>query len=206
MKVFLAVVLVLALLLCAPVTVTASTHPSLRVRLRVLFLPFALYPRPPKKKKKKPAGQPEEEAAAAAKEKEDTGSLLQTLRTITDLLASLPGPLRKLLRAVKVVRLELLVHVCQADAAATAIRHGTVCAALYTAWGLLSSFVRVRSKGVHLVVEPDFTFGEEYVKMSTVLHLRVYGVLGAGLWLGWRFLRRQLRRGQKAPAPPAAAK
>lgn len=198
--VVLAVLLLLALLLCIPVTLTVCTDPKPLVRVRFLFLRLTLYPRPPRKAKrgKRPPAPKEE----TGKEKKlQTEELLRLLRAAGDLLAELPRPLRRLLRAVKIVRLRLQIKVCQEDAAQTAIRYGSLCAAFYTAWGLLASLVRVRRKGVHVELWPDFTFGEEYVKLDAVCRIGLYGALGAGLQLGFGFLRRQLRRARAGEGP-----
>ncbi len=181
--ILLGIVGLLLLVLLFPVSLRASFSGEFTVRLRVLGIPFTLYPlrekkpaRPAKsarqKRKKKAAKaqkKPSEEKLSASigrMLKEDgVGAVLHYLKEMAALLGT---AVRRILAALTIDRLELHMVLAGEDAAQTAILHGTACSVVFPALALLQANVRVRSREVQVV--PDFVQGERRVAFDVRLH------------------------------------
>lgn len=191
--VLLGLLALLLLLLLIPVHLKAGFDGKLWIRVRYLFLSFALYPRPAGRKKKKKRRQVKKEAekAADSKGKKELSQLelllqqegpLGAARMLAETAKLAGTAAKRALAAVTVDRLTLTVIVASEEAAETATDYGKVCAGVYPALAVLETVMRVRRK--EIAVAPDFLREKGEVRAEARLHsipLRL-------VWAGLRFI------------------
>lgn len=199
--VVLAVLGALLLILLLPVFAHIHYEGELQVRLRVLGIPFTLYPRPQKEaEKKKPrralrrSARKKQGKKAGKKEKEGLPSVAAMLKEdgvggtvhyLSEMAALVKTAAVRVLRAITVRSLMLRLTIGGEDAAQTAIRHGAVCGAVFPALAVLEGAMRVRRREVQ--VTPDFVYGESRVLLDMRLSAMPLRLLAAaiGLILGF---------------------
>ena len=193
----LAVLGVLLLILLLPVSARVAYHGELRIQVRVLAIPFTVYPRkekgkpksrkagrkrPVPKKTKKPKKKDGLPSVAAMLKEDGVGA---TARYLTEMAALVKTAAVRVLRAITVRELKLRLTVGGEDAAQTAIRHGALCGAVFPALAALEGSMRVRRREVQ--VTPDFVYGESRadldLRVSAVPLRLLYAVIG--LMLGF---------------------
>ena len=218
-QVFLLVILALALLLWAPVCLRVKyNNGQTEAVVRYLLFRTNLLPAgsgasqaPKKEKQKKKTAGKAEKAARQAQEEEKPSPVKQALSyadLLPGVLKSLNRAGRFLLRHTAVRPLVLRMVIAEGDAAETGIAYGKANAAVYTAYGLLSQYLKLRR--VDIGIRPDFLAQEGSVEAELGFRLSPGAALAAGiLLLGgtvWAFLNRSKSSGtQKESAKTAAA-
>ncbi len=109
------------------------------------------------------------------------------LAQIMDYVRSASPPVKRLFKKIRVSDLYIDYVVATDDAAKTAIKYGTVCAALYPAIEWLTTYFTVRVRRVH--VEADFSEETDDIFAYCKIKLRVSTALGCILWLGVRVIK-----------------
>lgn len=109
------------------------------------------------------------------------------LAQIIDYVRSASPPVKRLFKKIRVSDLYIDYVVATDDAAKTAIKYGTVCAALYPAVEWLTTYFTVRVRRVH--VEADFSKETDDIFAYCKIKLRVSTALGCILWLGVRVIK-----------------
>ncbi len=183
---------ILLLVLFVPVCGRVRYDGQLCVRLRVWGIPITLLPASPEEKEETKASRPKSKKKKASSKKEELVALFcedgveGTLRLLGRLAALAGRTVGRVLRAVTVDKLELELLIAAEDAADTAVRYGQVCGVLYPALAAISGLVRVKRQ--HLRVEPNFLVEKSDARLDVRLHIAVYRLVAAGLWLLWRLL------------------
>lgn len=109
------------------------------------------------------------------------------LAQIMEYVRSASPPVKRLFKKIRVSDLTIDYVVATDDAAKTAIKYGTVCAALYPAIEWLTTYFTVRVRRVH--VEADFSEEADDIFAYCKIKLRVSTALGCILWLGVRVIK-----------------
>ena len=109
------------------------------------------------------------------------------LEQIMDYVRSASPPIKRLFKKIRVSDLYIDYVVATDDAAKTAIKYGSVCAALYPAIEWLTTYFAVRARRVH--VEADFSEETDDIFAYCKIKLRVSTALGCILWLGARVIK-----------------
>lgn len=109
------------------------------------------------------------------------------LAQIMEYVRSASPPVKRLFKKIRVSDLTIDYVVATDDAAKTAIKYGTVCAALYPAIEWLTTYFTVRVRRVH--VEADFSEETDDIFAYCKIKLRVSTALGCILWLGVRVIK-----------------
>lgn len=196
----LGIVAFLLLILLIPVYGYLDFDKQLHARVRVLGIPFRLYPLKPKKKrseKQQTVAKAEKSAKKSAKKEAKEGLLsLETIfkeegisgvaQLFSELAKLATAALRRVLAAITVDRLNLQARIVCEEADETAIRYGQVCAVLYPALAGLESVVRVRKKNI--AIAPDFLAEKGELVVDLRLHIIPLRVLWAALRFAVGFL------------------
>lgn len=185
--------LILLLLLFLPVYARIRYDGELRVKLWVLGIPITLLPAAPKREspakekpvsKKKPSKSKElKKELTASFRRDGVGATLQFLKQLAAIAVKAVG---RMLRGVKVDDLHLELMVAGSDPATTAVRYGKVCSVLYPALSAAEQVITVRRR--QLRVEPNFLAENSGIYVDIRLHVWVFRVVGAGLWLLCRYM------------------
>lgn len=120
------------------------------------------------------------------------------LAQIMDYVRSASPPIKRLFKKIRVSDLTVDYVVATDDAAKTAIKYGTVCAALYPAIEWLTTYFTVRVRRVH--VEADFSEEADDIFAYGKIKLRVSTALGCILWLGARMAKTYFKYQKKQEA------
>lgn len=146
-----AIVLIIALLLACPVTVSGEYEEELSVTVRYLF--FRIRVLPQQEKKKAQAEQTEETKNKIREilKKKGVSSLVELLSEAASLAVSV---LKRFFSHVHISLFDLFLLVAAEDAAETAVLYGKVCGSVYTAAGAFMQACDCRRFGVSVV--PDF--------------------------------------------------
>lgn len=102
-----------------------------------------------------------------------TGAVKSLLGLLGDVLTHI----KKLLRHIKIKRVELKLTVAADDAAQTAIEYGTVCAAAYPVLALLDSCAEVGFKNID--IKSDFNSGKPDFSFSATVRMQIFFLLSA---------------------------
>ena len=147
------------IVLSIPVVLDLEYTDAVSCKVSWLFLKFTLYPFPEKKKKEeKPKEEKKEEKPEEKKEEKPKPKKENFLKTfynnqglsgVIELINNCVGALKRfsvrfIKRAVIIKKFHLDIHITEGDAAATAIKYGKVCAALYPSLGFICSNMKVK--------------------------------------------------------------
>lgn len=198
---FFSIIALFVLLLCIPMRLIVRYRTSFPARayLQWLFMKHDLTgdeisPAKRKKKKKKPK---EKAASTAPKKRESPQVFANQLGIITDLVVSLvKDHLRKLVRKIRIYKLELNMLVGGEDAAQTAITYGQVNAAVYSAYGLAGRVFNMAQPKID--IRPCFTSEESDIFFELRARLLPLFLIRYAVFAAAQFLVRVLRRGAKA--------
>ncbi len=142
-----------------PVTVDASFHEELFLRVGFLFFHYTVTPKKPGKKEK---AEPEKEKPAEEKPKRNRIQELYKEKGLSGFLKILneaakvaDGAAKEIFLHTVFVRFHLKINVCGEDAAKTAVDYGCVCGAVSSATSLLLGYAKCRD--CHINVMPDFS-------------------------------------------------
>lgn len=144
---------------------------------------------PEKRSEQEPAGGGKVKRAQKEKmpKKKKSKKSAFDLAQIMDYVRSASPPVKRLFKKIRVSDLSVNYIVATDDAAKTAIKYGTVCAALYPAIEWLTTYFTVQVRRVH--VEADFSKEADDIFAYGKLKLRVSTALGCILWLGVRVIK-----------------
>lgn len=166
---------------------TATYTDTLTLKLKVLFLEFAILPSA-KKEKKKPAIK-----AQKSKDKKDKPKKKSYIKKLSDKkgldglvsmvvdLAKLAGStLKSLFEKIVIKSFDINITVVGEDAADTALKYGKLCGAFYSAVYVICSTAQCEQ--YNLNVTPDFDDeAKMQVKADIKFYIRVFYVLKYGL-------------------------
>ncbi len=198
MWILLAILGFLLVILLWPVCLNVTYQGELKVRARVLGIPFTVFSE--KKAAKKPAPAKTAGPVAGPKRKllnlsrrlkED--GLWETVSFLKELAAIILKGAQKLFRAAWVRSLKLDIQIGGEDAAKTAMNYGKVSASVYPALEIIGGFIRIGKKKILLT--PDFVTGTSGVQFAVKIWVCPVRALWAGLWFLVRFSR------QTSPPP-----
>lgn len=196
---------VFLLILVLPVSARVAFHGELRIQVRVLAIPFTVYPRKEKKKREARKAGRKRPAPKKTKKKDglsSVGAMLKedgvgaTARYLSEMAALVKTAAVRVLRAITVRELKLRLTVGGEDAAQTAIRHGALCGAVFPALAALEGSMRVRRREVQ--VTPDFVYGESRANLDLRVSAMPLRLLCAAIGLMLGFVGYTLRES----APP----
>ena len=198
----LGVLALILLALCVPVRFGAAyrTDEKPGAWLAWAFLKFDLVqaaekresaPKPPREKK--PPKRPERGAQKPPLE------FSEQLGLVVDLLGSVKGGAGLLIRSFRLYRIRLHLVVAGEDAAGTAISYGKVNAAVYSAYALAQSFLRMNRPDID--IRPDFVSGRGLVDFEARGRLLPLAALAAGLRIGAAFLVKTIKRRHNEAKP-----
>ena len=179
----LGIIAFLLLVLIVPVFLTASFDGGLLIKVRVMFIPFTLYPRPPKpekkliKKSEKKAKKEEKKEISRSEELLREEGITAVLSYYKEMARLLGTAAKRLLRTITVDRLRLNIVVASDDASQTAVHYGRVCAVIYPIQALMESAIRIRRRNI--TIKPDFM--QEKARVEGAIHLHVIPV--RALWV-----------------------
>lgn len=127
------------------------------------------------------------------------------LEMIMDFVRSASPPVKRLFKKIRVQNLYIDYVVGTDDAAKTAIKYGTVCAALYPLIEWLTTYFSVQAREVN--IEADFSRDKDDAFAYCEVKLRVGTALGCALWLGVRVLKIYMKYNKNSrPKTPAKAR
>lgn len=203
--IILGIILFFVLLLSIPVILELEYTDTVRCKVSWLFLKINIYPLP-EKKEKKPKEEPEKKKESKPKkeepEKPKKENFLKTfynnqgLSGVIELLRNCVAALKRfsikfIKRAVIFKKLHLEIHITEGDAAATALKYGKVCSALYPSLGFICSNMRVKDYKVN--VYADYCGEKTSVELVTKTAIIPRALIGAGISLCMSLIKQLLK-------------
>lgn len=194
------------IVLSIPVVLDLEYTDAVRCKISWLFLKFTLYPFPEKKKKeKKPKEEKKEEKPEEKKEEKPKPKKENFLKTfynnqglsgVIELINNCVGALKRfsvrfIKRAVIIKKFHLDIHVTEDDAAATAIKYGKVCAALYPSLGFICSNMKVKDYKANVFA--DYCGEKTTVSFVTKTAFIPRALINAGIALVFSLLKQLLK-------------
>ncbi len=183
------ILLLLALLLCAPVCANIVYDGEFTADVSYIFLKFRVFPAKPKdetKKKKKP----KETKKKEPEEKETLGEKLEklqkTVESVKELMAAAKGPLRLLLKSIALFRLELRIVIAGEDAAKTGESYGKLCAVTYPLAEQLRRIKRPWHEDISIC--PDFIRQDSSVNARAKLGIMPVSVIAAVIAFAFSYI------------------
>lgn len=188
--VLLAILALVAVVLCTPVTGRIVYDGTLVAYLRVWGVRIPLLPREAEEDDRKPTGK------RRTTDKPSKWQELKTLLKQDDIEGTLHfvgGVVRlagrtigRLLRSVTVTNLHLQMLIATGDPADTAQRYGQICSILYPSLELIGQTMHIRRR--HLRVEPNFLLERSCARFDIRFRVSVWRLTGTALALLWGFL------------------
>ena len=184
--IILGIIAFFVVILSIPVSLSLEYTDSFRCSVSWLFVKINLFPREKKEKKenepkeKKEQPKKEEEKPEEEKPKEKKDNFLKTFYNnqgvsgILELVSNVASALGKLtkgfLRSIIIGKLHIRISVTDDDAAATAIKYGKICSALYPSLGYICSVMKVKDYKVNVWADycGEKTVGEIETKVSLI--------------------------------------
>lgn len=202
--IILGIILFFILVLSIPVILELEYTDTVKCRLSWLFLKINLYPFP-EKKEKKPKDEPKKEPEKTEEPKEEKPKKENFLKTfyenqglsgVIELLKNCVAALKRfsvkfIKRAVIFKKLHLEIHITEGDAAATALKYGKVCSALYPSLGFICSNMRVKDYKVN--VYADYCGEKTSVDFVTKTAIIPRALMNAGIVLCFSLLKQLLK-------------
>lgn len=152
MKIFLAILLITALLLIIPVRVEFFSSPEMTVRLKYIFFKKQLFP--VLKKEKKQSGKKVKKKKQDKKRKGFPLSLKEMLPLLSKAYSRLLPPIKKLLRRTTIAKFRLKIAVAGDDVAETAIKFGKTNAVVTNIVALADKIFTLRVREIDII--PSF--------------------------------------------------
>lgn len=203
--IILGIILFFVLLLSIPVILELEYTDTVKCKVSWLFLKINIYPLP-KKKEKKPKEEHKKKKEPKPKkeepEKPKKENFLKTfynnqgLSGVIELLKNCVAALKRfsikfIKRAVIFKKLHLEIHITEGDAAATALKYGKVCSALYPSLGFICSNMRVKDYKVN--VYADYCGEKTSVELVTKTAIIPRALIGAGISLCMSLIKQLLK-------------
>ena len=190
MKILIGVLLAAAVLLLLPLSVRLRWNGTLAVWAGIGPLRVKVYDGAAREKKPPPPAGKTPRDRAPSPEKKPGERLDPSL--LRDLAASLPAPLRRLCRRVRISGLAVRALLTGGDAAEAAVRAGRAGAVFYSLYGVLCQVFTVGEPQV--LILPDFFREEDNYYIEGIVTLCPAALLAFGAGFVRRFAARQLRR------------
>ena len=201
------IIALVLLLLCVFVHVSIVYSGEIDVKIRYLFVPIKLYPRPAHHKKKlkkvkkgnlkssEKDGDDEEKKKSVFAELLPSGGVLDIIEYLTDMLKIAGKAVRRVFAAIIIKNIGAEIMVANEDAAEAAISYGKVCAVIYPALGVLSGVVKVKNHSINVGV--NFLKEKTEVEAEVNLRFRPIRIVWAGLCLLCSFLWYNIKKTAK---------
>ena len=196
--IILGIIAFFVIVLSIPVVLDLEYTDAVRCKVSWLFLKFDLYPFPEKKKKEeKPKEEKKEEKPEPKKENFlKTFYNNQGLAGVIELLNNCVAALKRfsvkfIMRAVIIKKFRLDIHITEDDAAATAIKYGKVCSALYPSLGFICSNMKVKDYKVNVFA--DYCGEKTTVEFVTKTAFIPRALINAGIALVFSLLKQLLK-------------
>lgn len=203
--IILGIILFFVLLLSIPVILELEYTDTVKCKVSWLFLKINIYPLPEKKEKKlkeEPEKKKEPKPKKEEPEKPKKENFLKTfynnqgLSGVIELLRNCVAALKRfsikfIKRAVIFKKLHLEIHITEGDAAATALKYGKVCSALYPSLGFICSNMRVKDYKVN--VYADYCGEKTSVELVTQTAIIPRALIGAGFSLCMSLIKQLLK-------------
>ena len=204
--IILGIIAFFVIVLSIPVVLDLEYTDAVRCKVSWLFLKFDIYPFPEKKKKEeKPKKEKKEEKPEEKKEekpKQKKENFLKTfynnqgLSGVLELLNNCVAALKRfsvkfIKRAVIFKKFHLDIHITEDDAAATAIKYGKVCSALYPSLGFICSNMKVKDYKVNVLA--DYCGEKTTVEFVTKTAFIPRALINAGIALVFSLLKQLLK-------------
>lgn len=187
MYIFLGTVAFVLMVLFCPVHLKMEFCESLKIKIRILFFNFTIFPK--KAEEKKRTKKPKEAKELPARKKGDENKLKELIkqRGLKGFLNILKQMGKIILGVGKMVKskvvvddLSVLVSVSGEDSAATAVTYGKVCAGVFPFANIILNNFKVKSYDVK--VFPNFMKEKPSVEFKLKLHLRLVTLIHIVLW------------------------
>lgn len=204
--IILGIIAFFVIVLSIPVVLDLEYTDAVRCKASWLFLKFDLYPFPEKKKKEeKPKEEKKEEKPEEKKEEKPKPKKENFLKTfynnqglagVIELLNNCVAALKRfsvkfIKRAVIIKKFRLDIHITEDDAAATAIKYGKVCSALYPSLGFICSNMKVKDYKVNVFA--DYCGEKTTVEFVTKTAFIPRALINAGIALVFSLLKQLLK-------------
>lgn len=181
--------ILLVLLIPVGLSVKYAEDKGITVRVKILFLSFALYPAKKKKKKKKKS-KAEKEKESAEKPKK-SGNIIdriddtvETVKEFSFLIRVAVTELKKLLKKLVISRFRIKVTVGDGDdSASAALTYGAVCAVAYPLIEWLHEELKFRKNAERIHIGCDFEREKTQIELDFKVSLRVCYALFSALRL-----------------------
>ena len=204
------ILLLLAVLLCSPVSVRASfdLETGLAAKVKYLFFSYRLAPQKPAKeekeaevREKKKEEHPEDKKSRIKDiiEQKGLSGFLNFIKSLADIAA---GAAKKLFSHLVIRDISTELVIADEDAATAAILYGSACSVLYPAMSVLVA--NTKCKKYRVSVMPDFQSGELRLRFSAKAGIKVCFLLWAGIAALFRFVLLLIREKKNARAQLAA--
>ena len=193
-------------ILSIPVILDLEYTDAVRCKISWLFLNFTIYPLPEKKKKEEKQEKDNKEEKPEKKKdekpKQKKENILKTfynnqgLSGVIELLNNCVSALKRfslrfIRRAVIIKKLNLDIRITEGDAAATAIKYGKVCSALYPSLGFIYSNMKVKDYKVNVLA--DYCGEKTSVSLVTKTAFVPRALINAGIALVFSLLKQLLK-------------
>ena len=180
------------IVLSIPVVLDLEYTDAVRCKVSWLFLKFTLYPFPEKKPEEKKEEKPKPKKENFLKTFYNNQGLSGVIELINNCVGALKRfSVRLIKRAVIIKKFHLDIHITEDDAAATAIKYGKVCAALYPSLGFICSNMKVKDYKANVFA--DYCGEKTTVSFVTKTAFIPRALINAGIALVFSLLKQLLK-------------
>ncbi|MDD6265117.1 MAG: DUF2953 domain-containing protein [Clostridia bacterium] len=186
-------ILLLTVALLSPVTLSVKTDKKgrVKVKIRILFLPFTLYPG--KEKKKKIKNKKAEKKPSANEKKpgrfQKAESIIETVKEFSSVVGFVIDRMKKILGGLVITSLKAdIVIADSSDAANSALTYGAVCAVIYPLVEWLKDKIKFGKNADKINVVCDFTKEKSSVSLDFKIRGMLFKILYPLLSVLWRYL------------------
>ena len=136
-------------------------------------------------------GETAKEKPAKAPKKKKPKRNYALMDMILDYVKSASPPIKRLFKKIRIRDVYIDYVVGSDDAAKTALKYGGLCAAIYSLFGTLQTYMDTKVKEIN--IEADFSAEKDDIFAYLTVKLRVSTAIGCALWLGVRMLKTYLK-------------
>ena len=187
--IILGIIAFFVIVLSIPVVLDLEYTDAVRCKVSWLFLKFDIYPFPEKKKKEEKPKQKKENFLKTFYNNQGLSGVLELLNNCVAALKRFSVKFIK--RAVIFKKFHLDIHITEDDAAATAIKYGKVCSALYPSLGFICSNMKVKDYKVNVLA--DYCGEKTTVEFVTKTAFIPRALINAGIALVFSLLKQLLK-------------
>ena len=187
--IILGIIAFFVIVLSIPVVLDLEYTDAVRCKVSWLFLKFDIYPFPEKKKKEEKPKPKKENFLKTFYNNQGLSGVLELLNNCVAALKRFSVKFIK--RAVIFKKFHLDIHITEDDAAATAIKYGKVCSALYPSLGFICSNMKVKDYKVNVLA--DYCGEKTTVEFVTKTAFIPRALINAGIALVFSLLKQLLK-------------